>query len=294
MSRLFKSKLRVALAAALVVAALLAAWAFWLEPASLAVRRVSLSVPGWRAEHAGLKVALLTDLHVGAPHMSLGRLRRVVERTNAEAPDVVLITGDFVIGGPQDEGGERGGVLGGTFVEPEPIAGELRHLRAPLGVYAVLGNHDWWFDGERVTRSLEGAGLRVLENQAVRVERGGRAFWLVGIADLWTRRPAVEGALREVTTPDPVVLFTHNPDIFPGVPARVSLTVAGHTHGGQVNLPLLGRPVVPSRFGQRYAFGHVEEGGRHLYVGGGVGTSIIPVRFRVPPEVVVLSLEVRR
>lgn len=294
MSRLFKSKLRIALAAALVVTALLAAWAFWLEPASLTVRRVSLAVPGWRAEHAGLKVALLTDLHVGAPHMSLERLRRVVERTNAEAPDVVLITGDFVIGGPKDEGGERGGVAGGTLVEPEPIAGELKHLRAPLGVYAVLGNHDWWFDGERITRALEGAGLRVLENQAVRVERGGRSFWLAGVADLWTRRPSIEGALREVTTADPVILFTHNPDIFPGVPVRVSLTVAGHTHGGQVNLPLFGRPVVPSRFGQEYAYGHVVEGGRHLYVGGGVGTSIIPVRFRVPPEVVVLSLEVER
>ncbi|HEX6184556.1 MAG TPA: metallophosphoesterase [Pyrinomonadaceae bacterium] len=291
MSRLFKSKLRIALAVALVVAASLAAWAFWLEPASLTVRRVELTVPGWRAEHAGLKVALLTDLHVGAPHMSLARLRRVVERVNAEAPDVVLITGDFVIGGPQDKGGERGGVAGGTFVAPEPIAAELKALRAPLGVYAVLGNHDWWFDGERVTRALEGAGLRVLENRAVRVERDGRAFWLAGIADLWTRKPNIEGALREVTTDDPVILFTHNPDIFPGVPARVSLTLAGHTHGGQVNLPLVGRPVVPSHFGQRFAFGHVVEGGRHLYVGGGLGTSIIPVRFRVPPEIVVLSLE---
>ncbi|MET0622565.1 MAG: metallophosphoesterase [Pyrinomonadaceae bacterium] len=294
MSRLFKSKLRITFAAALAALAILAAWAFWLEPASLTVRRVSLVVPGWRAEHAGLKVALLTDLHVGAPHMSLGRLRRVVERTNAEAPDVVLITGDFVIGGPKDKEGERGGVAGGTFVEPEPIAGELKHLRAPLGVYAVLGNHDWWFDGERITRALEGAGLRVLENGAARVERGGHTLWLAGVADLWTRRPDVETALREVPAGDPVILFTHNPDIFPTVPARVSLTVAGHTHGGQVNLPLFGRPVVPSRFGQRYAFGHVEEGGRHLYVGGGVGTSIVPVRFRVPPEVVVLSLEVER
>jgi uncharacterized protein len=291
MPRLFKSKLRIALASVLAVAAALAAWAFWLEPASLTVRHVNLAVPVWHAEHAGLKVALLTDLHVGAPHMSLARLRRVVERVNAEAPDVVLITGDFVIGGPRDEGGERGGVAGGTFVEPEPIAAELKALRAPLGVYAVLGNHDWWFDGERVTRALEGAGLRVLENRAVRVERDGRAFWLAGVADLWTRRPDIEGALREVTTDDPVILFTHNPDIFPRVPARVSLTLAGHTHGGQVNLPLVGRPVVPSQFGQRYAFGHVVEGGRHLYVGGGLGTSIIPARFRVPPEIVVLTLE---
>ena len=291
MSRFFKSKLRATLAAALFVLVSLAAWAFWLEPSSLTVRRVSLAVPGWRAEHRGLKVALLTDLHVGAPHMGLGKLRRVVERVNAEAPDVVLITGDFVIGGPQDEGGERGGVAGGTFVEPEPIAEELRALRATQGVYAVLGNHDWWFDGERVGRALEAAGLRVLENDAARVERGGRAFWLIGVADLWTRKPDVHGPLRKVEAGDAVILFTHNPDIFTGVPARVSLTVAGHTHGGQVNLPLFGRPVVPSRFGQRFAYGHVVEDGRHLYVGGGVGTSIIPVRFRVPPEIVVLSLE---
>jgi predicted MPP superfamily phosphohydrolase len=289
-SRLFKSKFRVALAAALVVLACLAAWAFWLEPASTVVRRVSLSVPAWHAEHRGLKIALLTDLHVGAPHMSLGRLRNVVGRVNEEAPDLVIITGDFVIGGPQDEGGERGGVAGGTFVEPEPLAEELKHLRAPLGVYAVLGNHDWWFDGERVARALGGAGLKVLENEAVRIERDGRGFWLGGVADLWTRRPDVEGTLRQVNTDDPVILFTHNPDIFPNVPARVALTVAGHTHGGQVNLPFLGRPVVPSKFGQRYAFGHVVEGGRHLFVSGGVGTSIIPVRFRVPPEIVILKL----
>lgn len=287
MFRLFKSRLGVALAVALFVAAYLAAWAFWLEPASTVVRRVGLAVPAWHAEHRGLKFALLTDLHVGAPHMSLGRLRDVVTRVNAEAPDLVIITGDFVIGGKEHEGG----VLGGTFVEPEPIAGELKELRAPLGVYAVLGNHDRWYDGERVARALGGAGLKVLENEAVSIESGGRAFWLAGVGDLWTSTPDIEGTLRQVNTDDPVVLFTHNPDIFPGVPARVSLTLAGHTHGGQVNLPLAGRPIVPSKFGQRYAFGHVVEGGRHLFVSGGVGTSMIPARFRVPPEIVILQLE---
>jgi predicted MPP superfamily phosphohydrolase len=287
MSRLFKSKFRVMLVAALVVLACLALWAFWLEPASTVVRRVSLAVPGWHAEHKGLKVALLTDLHVGAPHMSLERLRQVVARVNEESPDLVIITGDFVIGGKN----HKGGVVGGTLVEPEPIADELKLLRAPLGVYAVLGNHDWWYDGERVTRALRGAGLRVLENEAVRIERGGRAFWLAGVGDLWTRTPDIEGTLRQVTSDDPVILFTHNPDIFPNVPARVTLTLAGHTHGGQVNLPLAGRLVVPSKFGQRYAMGHVVEGGRQLFVSGGVGTSIIPARFRVPPEVVILQLE---
>jgi len=286
MARFFKTRLRVTLAAAGLISLSLAGWAFWLEPASLDVRRVTLAVPRWHPEHRGLKLILLTDLHVGAPHAGLAKLRRIVEQVNAEGPDAVLIAGDFVIGG---EGGE-GGVAGGTFVEPEAIAAELKRLRAPLGVHAVLGNHDWWYDGGHVAGALAGAGVKVLENQAVRLEAGGRGFWLAGIADLWTRKPDVEAALAQVSDDDPVLFLTHNPDIFPRVPARVSLTLAGHTHGGQVHLPLLGRPIVPSRFGQRYALGHVVEGGRHLFVSGGLGTSIIPVRFRVPPEIVVLQI----
>ena len=156
---------------------------------------------------------------------------------------------------------------------------------------AVLGNHDWWLDGNRVGAALRAAGVTVLENQALRLERGGRAFWIAGVADLWTREPDVAGTLRQVENADPILLITHNPDIFPEVPARVSLTIAGHTHGGQVNFPFVGRLVVPSQFGQRYAMGHIVEGGRHLFVSGGVGTSIIHVRFRVPPEAVMLTLE---
>ncbi|MDQ3745110.1 MAG: metallophosphoesterase [Acidobacteriota bacterium] len=289
MARVFKTRLGkicAALAVALSLLFALGVWAFWLEPASITVRRVHLEVPSWHAEHSGLKIAVLTDLHVGSPHMGLAKLRRVVEHTNDERPDIIILLGDFVVGGRD----HKGGVLGGSFVEPEPIAAELRALRAPLGVYAVLGNHDWWFDGERVAAALRGAGVKVLENQAVRVESGGRGFWLAGVADLWTRRPDIAGALGQVEGGDPVLLLTHNPDIFPDVPARVSLTLAGHTHGGQVNLPLVGRPVVPSQFGQRYAMGHVVEQGRHLFVSGGIGTSIIPVRFRVPPEIIILTL----
>lgn len=269
------------LAAALAALVVLGLWAFWFEPARLTVRRETLSVPRWPEEHKGLRVAVITDLHVGSPHAGPEKLRRVVERANAESPDLVVLLGDYVI---QD-------VLGGRFVEPELVAAELGRLRATHGVFAVLGNHDWWLDGARVAAALEGAGLVVLENRAARVERGGRAFWVAGVADLWTRTPDIAGSLAQVGGADePVIILTHNPDIFPDVPERVSLTLAGHTHGGQVNFPFVGRPVVPSRFGQRYAMGHVVEGGRHLYVSGGVGTSIIPVRFRVPPEVVILTL----
>ena len=279
-AKIFRRKLTLALGLGAGLVLALGLWAFWLEPASLSVRPVSLRVPRWHAEHQSLRLAVLTDLHVGAPHMKLDNLREVVERTNRERPDLVLVLGDLVIDG----------VAGGTFVEPEPIAAELGKLRPPLGAFAVLGNHDWWNDGERVTRALRQAGLTVLENESRRIAHGGKSFWVVGVADMWTRRPDIAGSLAQVGGDDPVILITHNPDIFPDVPPRVSLTLAGHTHGGQVNLPFVGRPVVPSNFGQRYASGHVVEDGRHLFVGDGIGTSIIPVRFRVPPAVVILTL----
>jgi predicted MPP superfamily phosphohydrolase len=114
--------------------------------------------------------------------------------------------------------------------------------------------------------------------------------WVAGVGDLWTRDVDFGSALRAVPEGEPVVLLTHNPDVFPGVPARVALTLAGHTHGGQVALPLVGRPIVPSKYGQRYAYGLVIEEGRALFVSPGIGTSIIPVRFRVPPEISMVTL----
>lgn len=262
------------------IGAFLALWAFWIEPGRLVVREMDLALPGWAAEHAGIRVAVLTDLHVGSPRHGVEVLGRIVRQTNALKPDVVVLLGDIVVQG----------VLGGRLVEPERIGRVLEHLDAPLGTYAVLGNHDWWFDAERVRRALLQHGAHVLEDSAIALEWKGRNFWIGGVSDLWEGAHDVGGTLAHVRDSAAALLITHNPDIFPEVPERVSLTIAGHTHGGQVRFPLIGAPVVPSRFGQRYAVGHVIEGGRHLYVGTGTGTSILPVRFRVPPEVVVLTL----
>lgn len=259
-----------------------AVWGFGIEPGRLVVHEERLALPGWPASLAGLRLVVLSDLHVGAPHISLSRLREVVDRTNELAPDLVLITGDLVITE----------VLGGRFVEPEPIAAELGRLRPQLGTYVVLGNHDWYYDGPRIIRALGAAGLGVLENEAHRIERpGGAALWVAGVSDEWTSSPRIDRALEPIKDAAPVLLFTHNPDLFPEVPARVALTLAGHTHGGQVVLPFVGAMIVPSRYGDRYAAGHVVEGGRHLYVSSGIGTSIIPVRFGVPPEITLLYLD---
>ena len=261
--------------------ALLAIYGFLIEPGMLTVRRERLEVPNWRGE---VRVAAISDLHTGAPYVGLEKIRRVVELTNAERPDLILLLGDFVIGGATHEGG----VLAGSFIPPEDTAAVLKDLRAPLGVFSVLGNHDGWFDGPRVARALESAGIPVFDNHARRMEHAGGAFWIGGIADYWTGTPAIDSTLRETDPSEPVLLFTHNPDVFPGVPPRVSLTIAGHTHGGQVAIPLIGTPIVPSQRG--YNSGLFVEQGRHMFITSGVGTSIIPVRFRVRPEIAILTV----
>jgi hypothetical protein len=258
----------------------LLAWAAVIEPARLVTNRVTVALPGWPPAQAGLTIAAISDLHVGAPHVDEAQIRRLIARVNDATPDLVVLLGDYVIHG----------VIGGRFVAPEILADALEGLRPRLGSFAVLGNHDWWYDGPRVIRALSGAGIQVLDNQAAPIQRGGRTLWLLGLADLWMRVPRVDRLVRQVPDGDPAIVLTHNPDIFPRIPARVVLTLAGHTHGGQVSLPLVGRPVVPSRFGQRYAIGLIEEEGRRIFVTPGIGTSYVPVRFRVPAEISLLTL----
>ncbi|MGQ0552845.1 MAG: metallophosphoesterase [Planctomycetota bacterium] len=271
--------LAVALAVAL---SFLGGWAFLWEPGQLEVREVELALPGWPAGHAPLRVALLADLHTGSPWQGLDMLAEIVTTTNDLQPDLVLLAGDFVIHG----------VIGGEFVPPEESALLLGELRAPLGVFAVLGNHDHWLGLERMQAALTAGCVPLLEDAALRIARPGGAgdFWLVGLSDYWEGACDVTGALAQVTDAAPALAFMHNLDLFAELPDRFALVMAGHTHGGQVALPFVGRPVVPSIFGQRYAEGHIVEQGRHLYVTSGLGTSIVPVRFRVPPEIVVLTL----
>jgi predicted MPP superfamily phosphohydrolase len=275
------------------------------EPWRLTVTPYRLAPPAWPAGLA-LRIAVLADLHACEPWMPVARVRQIVARTNALAPDLVLLLGDY---------GVSMRVSGLAAAVPHAEwAGALAGLSAPLGVHAVLGNHDWWepwegkVGGKRpppARVALERAGIAVYENEAVRLEQSGRPFWLAGLGDQWARwlppgrrRPGrfhyvgvddLAGTLRRVTDAAPLVLMAHEPDIFPKVPGRVALTLSGHTHGGQVRL--FGyAPVVPSKFGARYAYGHVVEGTRHLVVSGGLGCSGVPLRFGSPPEIVLIEL----
>jgi len=253
----------------------LTAWAGWLEPRRLVVRDIELTLPRWRLD--GMRAGVLSDVHAGVPHMPLAKLARAVDALNDRAPDVHLLLGDYL---DSSQPWRR-------RLAPELVAKELARLRAPLGTIAVIGNHDWRNSGDRIWRAHEAEGVTVLEDRAVGLANG---LWVAGLGDMRHRRPNVARALREIPEDAPAIVLSHDPDMFPEVPERVSLTLAGHTHGGQVAIPLLRRPLLPSYYGERYARGHVIEHGRHLFVSSGLGTSGLPIRLLAPPEVLILTL----
>ena len=259
----------------------LAGWAFVWEPSRLTEKDYTLRLPEWPAACADYRVAVVSDIHAGAPYIGLEKIDRMVAMIQKQKPDLVLLPGDFVI---QE-------VLGGSFIAPEVLAQHLKPLLLQSKVYAVLGNHDAWLDSKRVQAAFENAGIAVLEDRAIPVTKKQCQFWLLGLSDYTEGKLEYYQAFSTVPADSPTLAFTHNPDIFPDLfKARFSLLVAGHTHGGQVNLPFIGRAVVPSKYGERYAIGHIRESDHHLFVSPGIGTSILPVRFGVPPEISYLRL----
>lgn len=273
-------RLRVGVAVLLLVILVCGIWGFLIEPNRLVVNHSTLQIANWPKELGGLRIAVIGDIHTGAPFIDDDKLRLLVELTNQQQPDLVVMLGDFM---SQD-------TWHGHRVAPEITANHLKYLRAPLGVYAVLGNHDWWDNGEHVRRAFEQAGIRVLENDVREIKGRAISFWLAGLSDLWTRPQQIGETLAKIPADSTVIVLTHNPDTFRQLPSSVPLLLAAHTHGGQVKLPLIGTPIVPSRFGQKYSAGHIFENGHHLFVTTGIGTSILPVRFRVTPEVVILRV----
>ena len=265
-----------------------AAYAGAIEPLGLVVTRYAPTPRGWPAGRK-LTITVIADLHAGGPDMTLDHVRRVVDTANLLRSDLIVLLGDF---------------KAWYRFKTEPVAdpdwaAELARLQAPLGTWAILGNHDWWHDLAGVRGALADVRIPVLENDAVLIGPAGRQFWLAGIGDQLAHILGhgefrgvddLPGTLARIQTDDPVVLLVHEPDIFPKVPARVALTLAGHTHGGQIRVPFIWPHLVPSQYGARFAYGHVIEDDRHLIVSGGLGTSIIPARLGVPPEIVHVTL----
>lgn len=271
--------------------------AIW-EPGRQSITRYRLTPRGW-PEGRRLRLAVLSDLHIGSLHVPLARVSELVAATNVLKPDLTLLLGDFVASRRR-------------FASDPAMAdwaAELARLETRDGVFAILGNHDWWHDEPtqalrsgptQVGQALERAGIPVLENRAVRLSSQAGPLWLAGLGDQLAFLPRLRGrphgiddlagTMAQIADDGaPVILMAHEPDIFARMPERVSLTLSGHTHGGQVRF-LGWAPIVPSRYGNRHAYGHVHEDGRDLVVSGGIGTSQLPIRFGIPPEIVLIEL----
>jgi hypothetical protein len=266
------------------------AYATAVEPQGLIVTRYALTPRGWPSGRK-LSVTVIADLHAGGPDMTLPHIQRVVDTANLLQSDLIVLLGDYTS-------------IYGFATEQVPYAAwtaELARLSAPLGIWAILGNHDWRYDLAEVRHALASVRIPVLENEAVMLGGEGGRFWLAGLGDQLAYRLGpgrfrgiddLPGTLAKARTEDPILLLAHEPDIFPQVPSRVALTLSGHTHGGQIRLPLVWPLFVPSKYGARFAFGHVIEGGRQLIVSGGLGTSFVPARLGVPPEIVRVDIGV--
>ncbi|HET7910456.1 MAG TPA: metallophosphoesterase [Pseudolabrys sp.] len=254
----------------------------------LVITDYRLSPPAW-PKGRRLTISAIADLHAGGPNMGISRVRQVVDAANGLGSDLVVVLGDYFA--THRFVTER--------VPPPAWAAELARLRAPLGVYAILGNHDWWFGIDGVRNALRNVGVPLLRNSVVHVGSPDQRIWLAGLDDQLAHwlgpsrfrgEDDLPGTLARINTDDPVILLAHEPDIFVDVPARVALTIAGHTHGGQIRLPF-GPPIwVPSAYGRRFAYGHIVESNRHMVVSGGLGCSGVPLRLGVPPEIVRITL----
>jgi predicted MPP superfamily phosphohydrolase len=269
------------------------------EPVTrLGVTRYDIQPPQWPADFQ-LRIAVVADIHACDPWMTLSHIEAIVERTNALNADIIVLLGDYVAGHPHVT----------RFIPADEWAAVLAGLKAPLGVHAILGNHDWWEDkkvqqdGQGPTnarRGLEGAGIPVYENDARRLTKDGRPFWLAGLGDQLAYMPArrfrpvrrigvddLSATLAKITDDAPVILMAHEPDVANHVPARVALQLSGHTHGGQVRF-FGWSPIAPTRY-DKFVYGHSRTQ-CDVIVSGGLGCSIMPFRLGVPPEIVLVTL----
>ncbi len=258
-------------------------YAWLVEPNMLVVRHVEIVSEDWRG--APITIAVLSDVHIGSPHVNAERAERIVSRTNALQPDLVVLLGDYAGSHEPEEqrsGREQGEITYGIA--------SFAALDAPLGVVGVLGNHDVWYSRETITRALEEAGVAALWNRHVVLERsGGGQFVIAGIADESTGDPDFNAAFDGAPTGLDSIVLSHSPDPFANMPRGPALMLAGHGHCGQVTIPFIGRPILPLR-NRNYDCGLIEEDGKRMYVTAGIGTSIIPVRFLNPPEIVLITI----
>ena len=289
------SRKNVLLFTALLVlaAALCVAYGYFIEPHRLVITRQNLALPNWPAQLDGYKIVAIGDIHAGSNGVDDAKLRRIVAETNALKPNLIVLLGDYVSEKNETE----------LRMPISEIADGLVGLSAPDGVLAVLGNHDGFSCPSCIKKEFERVGIKVLDNTVapVTTANGGR-FRVIGLPDhmqltYWkVFSDNAKRALAPTEDQGPVIALEHSPDILEVITGDLmiskdlSLILAAHTHGGQVRFPILGAPIVSSSYGQKYTRGLIKQNGVQMFVTSGIGESILPFRFLVPPEIAELTM----
>ncbi|APG61820.1 hypothetical protein LPB140_02085 [Sphingorhabdus lutea] len=242
------------------------------------IRRANIIISNDSGVKNGTKILLVSDIHVAGPDMPPHRLAKIVSQINAQNADMVVFAGDFV----SDK------LVSTRYYETAQAVAPLEKLTAPMGVIAVMGNHDHWRDANEMRQELRRQNIRILDNEAAQIG----PFNIGGVDDLFTQHMDLSKTLAAMNEQNGFpIIISHSPDLTAQLPDKKLLILAGHTHCGQISLPFFGPIFTASKYGNRYACGLMKEGKKTIIVGAGLGTSILPLRLGARPDMWLITLK---